>query len=88
MIYHVHAQVSKHKIPQNELLFLGCKEAELIFLVCLKISSTDPVCVCAECPLGNEVSFSAMFPYSAVEQVLFLSTVSKNCSCHTLGFPD
>ena len=30
---------------------MGCIEAEVIFLGCLKISWTDPlVCVCAECP--------------------------------------
>ena len=34
--------------------FLGCNEAEVIFLGCLKISWTDlPVCICVECPPGG-----------------------------------
>ena len=39
----------------SELIFLGCDEAEVIFLGCLRISWTDPpVCICAECPpLGS-----------------------------------
>ena len=42
----------------NELIFLGCNEAEVIFLGCLKISWTDPppVCRCAECPPWAQIS--------------------------------
>ena len=29
-----------------ELIFLGCNDAEVIFLGCLKISWTDPMHVC------------------------------------------
>ena len=41
MTYHVHAEVSEHKMPLTELIILGCNEAEVIFLGCLKISWTD-----------------------------------------------
>ena len=38
------------------MIFLGCSEAEMIFLGCLKISWTDPpVCVSAECPPLGEI---------------------------------
>ena len=33
----------------NELMFLGCSEAEVLFLGCLKFCWTDPP-PCAECP--------------------------------------
>ena len=43
-IFYVHVQVSKYK---NELIFLGCIEAEVIFLGRVKISWTVHVlCMC------------------------------------------
>ena len=55
MINYVHAEVSMYKIPRNELIFLGCNEAEMICLGRVKISWTNPspLCVCAELPLGS-----------------------------------
>ena len=39
------------------MTFLGCSEAEVIFLGCLKVSWTDMVCVSDECPPGNFIEW-------------------------------
>ena len=51
----------------NELTFLGCNEAEVIVLCCLKISWNDPsVCICIDCLPWVNMPVSTGFPLSAV----------------------
>ena len=59
---------------------MGCSEAEMIFLGCLKISWTDPpVCVSAECPPGLKMlAILVLVSYKPV------SYIRKTCSTHNV----
>ena len=61
------------------MIFLGCSEAAMIFLGCLKISWTDPpVCVSAECPPGAAKSILSLTECAKelVQGLIFRSNIT------------